>query len=91
MWAPILPFTSQKLHELLGEEGALFGAQKVEVYQETVRSHTALTYNSDGAVGCWERVEIPIGHQLPKPKPIFKKLDDSVVADEFARLGLDRF
>jgi methionyl-tRNA synthetase len=25
LWSPILPFTSQQLHELLGEEGQLFG------------------------------------------------------------------
>jgi methionyl-tRNA synthetase len=87
MWAPILPFTSQQLHELLGEEGTLFGAQKVETYQESTRSHVALTYDPDGAVGVWERGEIPVGRQLPKPKPLFKKLDQSVVDDEFARLG----
>ncbi len=87
LWAPILPFTSQKLHAMLGEEGQLFGAQKVETYQEDTRSHTALTYDPAGAVGVWERVEIPVGRQLPKPKPLFKKLDQSVVADEFARLG----
>ncbi len=87
MWAPILPFTSQKLHELLGEEGTLFGAQKVETYQEEKSSHVGLTYDGTAAVGTWSRVEIPVGRQLPKPKPLFKKLDDSVVADEFARLG----
>ncbi len=27
MWAPILPFSSQQLHEMLGEEGSLFGEQ----------------------------------------------------------------
>jgi methionyl-tRNA synthetase len=86
-WAPILPFTSQALHEMLGETGTLFGAQKVETYQETNRRHVALTYDAAGAVGSWTRGEIPVGRQLPKPKPLFKKLDDSVVADEFARLG----
>jgi methionyl-tRNA synthetase len=87
MWAPILPFTSQKLHELLGEEGTMFGTQKVETYQEETRSHIGLTYDGSGSVGTWSRVKIPVGRQLPKPKPLFKKLDDSVVADEFARLG----
>jgi methionyl-tRNA synthetase len=87
MWAPILPFTSQALHEMLGEEGSLFGRQKVETYQESTRSHVALTYDAAGAVGEWTRREIPVDRQLPKPSPLFKKLDDSVVADEFARLG----
>ncbi len=87
LWAPILPFTSQQLHEMLGENGRLFGTQKVETYQESNRSHIALTYDPDGAVGKWQREEIPAGRSLPKPKPLFKKLDDQVVADELARLG----
>ena len=87
LWAPILPFTSQKLHEMLGEEGTLFGTQKVETYQEETRSHMGVTYDGTTAIGTWQRVEIPVGRQLPKPKPLFKKLDESVVADEFARLG----
>jgi hypothetical protein len=38
-------------------------------------------------VGKWEQVEIPVGRQLPKLKKLFKKLDESGVADELARLG----
>ena len=87
MWAPILPFTSQRLHEMLGEEGDLFGQQEVKTFQETNHSHLALTYDGSTAVGVWQRLTIPIGRQLPKPKPLFKKLDPSVVDDELARLG----
>jgi len=87
LWSPILPHTCQKLHEMLAEDGRLFGAQKVEEYQEESRSHLALTYDPAGAVGRWQRTEIPVGRELPKPKPLFKKLDESVVADELARLG----
>ena len=87
LWAPILPFTSQQLHELLGEEGNLFGEQIVDEYAESSRSHVALTYDGDTAVGQWRRAEIPVGRTLPKPKPLFKKLDASVVEDELARLG----
>ncbi len=87
LWAPILPFTSQTLHELLGEEGNLFGQQVVNEYAESSRSHTALTYDGETAVGQWSRSEIPIGRTLPKPQPLFKKLDQSIVEDELARLG----
>lgn len=87
MWAPILPFTSQRLHEMLGEEGALFGEQKVETYEEATKSHVALTYDGETAVGRWQREEIPAGRQLPKPQPLFKKLDESVAEEELARLG----
>ena len=87
LWAPILPFTCQKLHELLGEEGNLFGEQVVEEYAESSRNHIGLTYRGETAVGQWTRTEIPVGRALPKPKPLFKKLDASVVEDELARLG----
>ena len=87
LWAPILPFTSQALHELLGEEGNLFGEQSVETYAEANSSHTGLTYNGGTAVGQWAYSKVPVGRMLPKPKPLFKKLDTSVVEEELARLG----
>ncbi|MCB8922798.1 MAG: methionine--tRNA ligase [Ardenticatenaceae bacterium] len=87
LWAPILPHTSQQLHELLGEAGTLFGQQKVETYQESTRSHVGLTYDGTSAVGIWLRGEVPVGRQLPKPKPLFKKLEPSVADEELARLG----
>ena len=87
LWAPILPFTSQKIHDMLGEEGQLFGEQLIETYEEETRSHLGLTYRGETAVGQWSRAEIEIGRELPKPKPLFKKLDKSVVEEELARLG----
>lgn len=86
LWAPILPHTSQQLHAMLGESGTLFGQQKVETYHETTRSHVALTYDGATAVGAWARTAIPTGRQLPKPAPLFKKLEPSVAAEELARL-----
>ncbi|MCZ7668003.1 MAG: hypothetical protein M5U34_12825 [Chloroflexi bacterium] len=87
LWAPILPYTSQALHELLGEAGQLFSAQLVETYQETSKSHVALTYDNGQATGSWTRADIPVGRHLPQPQPLFKKLDESVAAEELARLG----
>jgi methionyl-tRNA synthetase len=87
LWSPILPFTSQQVHEMLGEEGTLFGVQKTETYQESSRSHVALTYDGETAVGQWSRSPLPAGRELPKPQPLFKKLEESVVEEELARLG----
>jgi len=87
LWAPILPFTSQQVHEMLGETGTIFGEQQVKTYEERERSHVALTYDGATAVGAWERREIPAGRRLPKPRPLFKKLDESIVEEELARLG----
>lgn len=87
LWAPILPFTSQQLHEMLGEDGQLFGQQVVEEYAESRKTHLGLTYKGETAVGHWSRTDIPVGRALPAPHPLFKKLDPSIVEDELARLG----
>ena len=87
MWAPVLPFTSQALHELLGEEGMIFGEQVVRQYDEKNRSHRGLTYDDAAAVGRWERPTIPAGRQLPKPQPLFKKLEPELADRELALLG----
>lgn len=84
--APILPHTAQKLHEYLGYEGQLFGTQKVEEYREKSRSHLALTYDHSGAVGTWAKSALLPGQALREPTPLFKKLDESVVEGETARL-----
>ena len=85
--APILPHTAQQLHEFLGYEGVLFGTQKVVEYQEKVLSHQALTYDHTGAVGTWAASELPPGQALRKPAPLFKKLDESLIDEEYERLG----
>lgn len=87
MWAPILPFSSQKLHRLLGEPDQLFGEQLLNDYQENKKSHVALEYDGAGANGSWSRIEIPAGRRLPKPEPLFKRLDKEVVEYELGRLG----
>lgn len=84
--APVLPFTSEALHEMLAEDGQLFGVQSVETFTESERSHEALIYDGSAAAGKWERSKVPAGRQLPPPTPLFKKLDSSVAEDELARL-----
>ncbi len=85
--SPVLPHTAQKLHEYLGYEGQLFGVQKVEEYQERTRAHQVLTYDHSRAVGSWAPGELPPGQALRRPAPLFKKLDESVIEEEYARLG----
>ncbi len=85
--APILPHTAQKLHEYLGYEGQLFGTQQVVEYREETRSHQALTYDHSGAIGTWAPSALPAGQALRKPAPLFKKLDEGVIEEEYARLA----
>lgn len=87
LFAPFLPFSSQRLHELLGEKGRLFGEQRVETYRESKQSHQALTYDGTAAIGRWQRRAIPAGQTLPRPEPLFTKLDEHVAEAELDRLG----
>ncbi len=86
MFAPILPFSSGQLHRMMGEPGNLSGTQIVESYAEPSRSHVALTYDGSPATARWEAVTIPPGRVLPKPEPLFKKLDLAIVDEELSRL-----
>jgi methionyl-tRNA synthetase len=89
LFAPFLPFSSEKLHAALGYEGRLFGEQRIENYQEETRAHEALIYDSSNASGKWEASDLPAGQQLAQPKPLYKKLDDDIVELERAQLGME--
>jgi methionyl-tRNA synthetase len=87
MLTPFLPFTSQKLHELLGYAGYIAGPLEFREYtEEDGATHRVLTGDYTSWVGRWQPSELPVGQVLLPPVPLFKKLDDSVVADELARL-----
>jgi methionyl-tRNA synthetase len=84
--APVLPHSAQKIHEYLGYEGELFGTQQVVTYEEETRSHEALTYDHSRAVGTWAKSALPAGQALREPAPLFRKLDENVIEEEYARL-----
>jgi len=86
LFAPFLPHTSQKLHQLLGYEGELFGRQYTETFHETKQSHKVLCYDNHLAVGQWQPSQLPAGQALQKPTPLFQKLDPKVAEEEVARL-----
>jgi methionyl-tRNA synthetase len=87
LFAPVLPFSSQQLHEMLGYAGSIFGAQEIKEYRESEKVHLALTFDMDALTERWEPSQLPSGQALQKPRPLFKKLDDSIVEQELARIG----
>jgi methionyl-tRNA synthetase len=88
LYTPFLPFSSQKLHELLGYEGWLAGPLLFEeVAEEDGTTHRVLTGDYAAWSGRWAPSALPAGQKLQPPAPLFKKLDESVVAEELARLG----
>ncbi|MGD2177117.1 MAG: methionine--tRNA ligase [Anaerolineae bacterium] len=90
LFAPFLPFSSERLHHYLGYQDKLFGRQYTETFEEEGgRIHEALCYDDGGAAGAWQPSELAAGHRLRKPKPLFETLDDSVIKEERARLGME--
>ena len=86
MFAPFLPFTSQRLHEFFGYETPLFGEQYTETVKDSLGEHTVLRYKGvDGLQ--WKPSDLKPGAKLNQPGPLFKKLEPSVIEEERARLG----
>ncbi len=88
LFAPFLPFSSQALHEQLGNSGTLAGELELRAVEEANgATHTVLTGEYATWVGQWEPTELPVGQQLRQPEPLFVKLDpEKVVAAELARM-----
>jgi len=89
LFAPVLPFTSQRLHEFFGYETPLFGEQYTETVKDSLGEHAVLRYRV-GQVGNlphWKPSELKPGQKLNQPGPLFKKLEEKVIEEERARLG----
>ena len=87
LFAPVLPFTCEQLHQTLGYEKTLFGEQYTEEITDNLSTHTALRYRP-GEICCnWHPSEIQAGREFHTPKPLFKKLDPEVAEQELERLG----
>ncbi|MFV2108228.1 MULTISPECIES: methionine--tRNA ligase [unclassified Micromonospora] len=84
---PFLPHSAQKIHELLGGTGVHAPMPRiVEVDDLDVGpAYPILTGDyRDGAR--WESTPVEVGRPLAAPKPVFRKLDESIVDEELARL-----
>jgi methionyl-tRNA synthetase len=75
MLAPFLPFTSQRLHAMLGYEDVLAPQPEVRLHREDASSHSVITgeYESRDR---WRASELNAGRKLPKPQRLFKLLED---------------
>ena len=54
----------------------------------TQKTWEYLGHEGDVGIAGWRRTPVLAGTILPEPGPLYRKLDDSVVAEEEARLGL---
>jgi methionyl-tRNA synthetase len=83
---PFLPHSAQRVHELLGNSDVWSGQpERVEVTQEGGEPYSVLRGDYRTAA-VWGSRPITAGTPLAAPTPIFAKLEDSIVAEELARL-----
>jgi methionyl-tRNA synthetase len=88
IFTPFLPFSSQKLHELLGYEGWLAGPLEFrEIEEDEGEKHMILTGDYSAWIGTWEPSGLRVGQSLREPEPLFRKLDPGIVEEELSRLS----
>jgi len=85
---PFLPHSAQKIHELLGGTGVHAPMPEIHEVSDLDGGPGYPILTGDYTVGAkWESVPLAVGRALQPPKPVFKKLDPSIVDEELARLG----
>jgi methionyl-tRNA synthetase len=88
LFAPFLPFTAEKLNRFLGYDAPLFGEQYIEEVEDSLGVHTVLRYRpSTNLKPKWKPSNLEPNRTLRQPGPLFKKLDESIIEEERARLG----
>ena len=90
LFTPFLPFTSQRLHELLGYDGFIAGPLEFrDEAEEDGSVHTVLTGDYASWSGSWGPSELEPGQKLREPVPLYRKLDPAVVDEELRRMDPD--
>jgi methionyl-tRNA synthetase len=85
---PFLPHSAQKIHELLGGTGIHAPQPSIVEVEDLDGGPGYPVLTGDYTVGArWESVPVEVGRALAPPKPVFKKLDPSIVDEELARLA----
>jgi methionyl-tRNA synthetase len=85
---PFLPHSAQKVHELLGGTGVWSAAPRVEEVTDLDDGspYPVITGDYAAAAAVWASRPLAAGTPLSAPTPVFRKLDESVVEEELARL-----
>jgi methionyl-tRNA synthetase len=86
MFAPFIPFTSERLHSFFAYETPLFGEQYTEEVTDAIGTHKVLRYKPVEGVQ-WKPSDLKPGQKLNQPGPLFKKLEVDVIEAERGRLG----
>jgi len=85
---PFLPHSAQQVHDLLGGTGVHAPMPSIVEVDDLDGGPGYPVLTGDYTVGTrWESVPLVAGTPLAAPKPVFRKLDPSVIEEELARLG----
>jgi methionyl-tRNA synthetase len=85
---PFLPHSAQKVFELLGGVGVHAPMPSILEVEDLDGGPSYPVLTGDYATGArWASVPLAAGTPLAAPKPVFRKLDPSVVDEELARLS----
>jgi len=77
MLTPFLPFSSQRLHHMLGYDDVIAPQPEVREVTEDGSTHSVITGDYPIA-DRWLPSELPPGRKLPAPEALFKRLDEVV-------------
>ena len=87
LFTPFLPFSCQRLHEMLGYDDLIAGPLEFREVDENGERHVVLTGDYERWAGSWSPSALAAGRALREPRPLFVKLDpERVVAEELARM-----
>ena len=94
--SPFLPHSSNDIHRVLGGDGTLTPMPRIEEVEDLpievegepagLSTYPIITGDYSGFAK-WESTPVVVGTPIAKPKPVFVKLDPSVIDDELGRLG----
>lgn len=93
MLSPFLPHSANQVDLIFGSEGKIAPMPTIEEVVDLDKtredgsefSYPIITGDYSQAPA-WKRRDLVIGQEVKKPKPIFTKLDTSVIEEELARL-----
>jgi methionyl-tRNA synthetase len=86
--SPFLPFSANAVDEVLGGSGDVQPMPRVEEVEDLDGGSPYPIITGDySSTRAWRREPVKVGARVVKPKPVFTKLDPSVVDEEVARLG----
>ncbi|MGH7910240.1 MAG: methionine--tRNA ligase, partial [Candidatus Dormibacteraceae bacterium] len=83
--SPFLPFSAQRLHEMLGYEDLLAPLPQVRAV-EGADPHRVITGDYP-ETDRWKPLPLEAGRPLAKPTALYRKLDPALAEEELARMA----